>query len=329
MPKKSKISIFKRRQVSDTKIAILDIGSARLKLQIAEICKNKVKLILSEKYESQLAANVQKDKTLDVDFVENSFLAKLKLVSDKIKANQCTRVLVIGTHALRSVENSEEVLSIIKRVFKQINIIPPWVEGAIIHRWMSLVDDLEDFAFLDVGGGSVQLSFGSQQSEVYSVLSGTFTLEKLFQDTNEYSTETELEEMREYIVQELDKANIAKRRINFLYFGSNCMKSFIASAFKAGKIGYESIDKIPYAKFEELFNKIKGKEYSELGGFYPENKLFMHGADKALLNLMMVCKALNCYSITPTNESLSSALLHLMGELPDELTNFKLNISYI
>lgn len=310
-------------------IAIIDIGSVRIKLRIAKVNIEMIKEILQKKEDSQLTEHTNVHGIIDVDFINNSFIRKLTDFLQIIKENHCSKLIITGTHALRTAKNSIEILEILEKKIGKINIISSWEEGAIIYQRLLQSSNSDKFGFIDVGGGSVQLVFGKNKEDIYSIPTGAYSLQKEYQKNTKIASIDELNEMKKQIIREYTNLNLKQYELDYLYFGSNCMEDFTKSAFEKANIKISAYRNIHISKYEKLYEDIKGREYTEVYDYFPEDKMFMHGSDKALVNLLTVCEILNCELVTPTNEALSSALFYFASSKKHNSLNFNLTINSI
>lgn len=305
------------------KVAVIDMGSARTKVAIMQDLNGSV---LRLKDETNLSSHVNSGE-MDLSFIAGNIVPKLKEYIDKAKAYGCKRVLTIGTHVFRSSKNSAEAQAMIESVTGRLNVLDSWLEGAIFFSWMRKLTGKRNIVVMDIGGGSVQVANGDTKERVLSFNTGTFTLEKQFQHSKERATPEEISLMKAFIVgafkEKISDLNIGRH--DLVIMGSNCMEDFIRSAF--GKAQYDLSDDciLSLNEIKNLFSEISAKDYSSLSGFFPANKFFMYGADKALLNLTALCETTHTDKIMPTNESLSSALLNLLSLEPGELEKLSLH----
>lgn len=316
--------------VSMDNVAVIDIGSARIKYTIASFDSGKMQLI-KLKEEISLSANLSSTNILDEAFVENQLAEALLRFSDLAKEHHCKRLLTLGTHALRKAVNADNVITAIEKCVGKLNIIPAWLEGAVFYSHLKKQISGTAFGVVDIGGGSVQISFGDGEGDVYSMPTGTYSLEEMFQKRKDTCLADELDAMRAYIRGSLNSLNTPKAQLDVLVMGSSCMEDFMNSALKASNI----VDKKQFVNHlavnslntvNELLNEIKGKPYDSLERYYPDNKYFMYGADKALLNLLEICRLFNVNYVLPTNESVSTAIIGMLSRTPDMLEHY--GISY-
>jgi len=311
-------------------VAIIDVGSARLKVTISVGSKDNNK-ILKFKEETHLADYLN-DNVINEGFISTAFSDTLRKVKTIIEEHNCQKTVVIATHVFRTALNSGKVLSLLEPVIGNVNIIPSWVEGALFYTYMKQHFKNIEIATVDIGGGSVQISFGAREADVFSIDTGTFSLEKKFQKSDEFCSMDELEAMNEMIKKQL--SSIKMRDSSLIIMGSNCMLDFLNSALfemkvlnKDSKLIEGSI--IPISYLDSLLNELKTKKYIDLAKFYPGNPYFMFGADKAILNILEISKIFNVTRIAPTNESTSSALLKILQTNTNLLNEYRIKVNDI
>lgn len=312
-------------------VAIIDIGSARLKVTIS-IEQENVRKVIQHKGETHLSSHLSQDNIMDEVFINTSFTETLKEIALMIEENKCEKTVVLGAYVFRTAKNSEYFAKHIKKFIGEMTILEEWAEGAIFYSRIKEQLDIEDICVVDLGGGSVQISFGNAPQDIFSIPVGTFTLEKRFQKSKDISSDNELNAMREYVKSFLEE--IKKRNVDLLVMGSNCMLSFLSSALgivnlKQNNLMYEGLEVVPLSSIELFYNKIKSKKYDSLGNYFPENPFFMYGADKALLTLIEICSFLSVDKVLPTNESISSSLLEFLHNDPSKLADFKIKVNDI
>lgn len=309
-------------------VAIIDIGSARVKILVAVYHGDQLEVIrLTD--ETYLSNYLDKDNIIDECFIVEHLLEKLKEYIDFARQHGCKRLLTVGTHVLREASNADKVSMLIKNVVGELNILESWVEGALFYTLNKELFKTDNLCVVDIGGGSCQISLGDHRDTIHSMPIGTFTLEKRFQKEKEHCTIDELNTMRQYIKDCIIKEKIQKKQIDIFVFGSNCMQDFIESSLrKAGianaEVSFNNIKAVKIDSIISLFEKIKGKEYALLADYYPQNKMFMYGADKALIDLLEICNYFAVDIIFPTNDSLSTALVSMLSGDPKKLEKYKI-----
>ncbi len=167
--------------------AIIDIGSNSLSLVVYEK-SSRYAFHLIEKVRSRVRIGegaYERDGHLQEEAMDKAFgaLKDFLSVSENLK---CRKILCVATSALRDAPNKKVFLKRVSRELKlNIKIIDGKQEayfGAVAA--MNLLEPLESFTTIDIGGGSTELSF-VQEGKILETLSldlGTVRLKELFFD---------------------------------------------------------------------------------------------------------------------------------------------------
>jgi hypothetical protein len=314
-----------------SRIAIFDLGSARTKLLIASYRYDGSMEVKRYKEETSLAGELDNENLISKD-TENDFVAAVSRLAT-IAANANVDALIsVATDAFRRAKNSKALIQRLKNVVGDVSTLSPINEGLIFHASVKQTYSLsEEFCLLDIGGGSVQIVWGDSANQVNSIPTGTFKLESQFQSGNP-PTDNVYKAMQVYIRKEASSVIPNKLIINTLIFGSNCMEEFFLNALHTAKLitPDTKVGKaFPLYFVQDLFDKIKGRDYEKLNVFFPENPKFMFGADKALLNILVVSDLLSVKNVMPTNESVSTGLARLALMSPEMLYNFGVSMNIV
>ncbi len=167
--------------------AIIDIGSNSLSLVVYEK-SSRYAFSLIEKVRSRVRIGegaYERDGHLQEEAMDKAFgvLKDFLSVADNLK---CRKILCVATSALRDAPNKKVFLKRVSRELKlSIKIIDGKQEahfGAVAA--MNLLEPLESFTTIDIGGGSTELSFvqGGKIIETLSLDLGTVRLKELFFD---------------------------------------------------------------------------------------------------------------------------------------------------
>jgi hypothetical protein len=303
-------------------VAVIDLGSARTKMLLASRTNDGEFSVRRYKEETGAAGKLGQSNLLEGQAVEGLHATVNRLVALAYEAG-CRSSISVATDAFRASHNGREVIDGLEQLLGSISILDPQTEGLIFYSAIAeLLQGSESFCLLDVGGGSVQIVWGDSAERVKSIPTGTFRLERDFQKDSA-PTPSVYEQMRRYIEDHVKRALPEELRTPLVVFGSNCMEEFLTSAL-GGKNGgvarvKHELTRIPVGRIEKLFEEIKGRPYETLGGYYPANPFFMHGADKALLNLLVITSLLGAKEIIPTDESLGTAIARLALSAPQLL----------
>lgn len=166
-------------------IAICDIGSNSVRMNIIELDKLSGKTKIKDSYRSMLGlAGYIKD-----DYLTNDGRGKLLTVLREylFKANStlCDTFTVFATEALRKVSNSKDVLDYIKKNLG-IEIIILSGEDEAKYDNIAVNDEWKDklklpYYVLDMGGGSVELNLNEKDNISYSSIPlGSLVISKRF-----------------------------------------------------------------------------------------------------------------------------------------------------
>ncbi|MDR1026123.1 MAG: hypothetical protein LBL47_01865 [Lactobacillus sp.] len=310
-------------------VAVLDFGSARMKMRAMEHKENGETESFFYSDETHLATNVDENNTLPLDYFHNVFMEKVKHFIGLAKKHNCKKMLSIGTHIFRELKNADYVTKELEPYIGKINIISGETEGAIFYDLMKSKLDTPNFLLIDVGGGSVQM-IGEKGDACYSTPTGTFSLEKLYQKSKEKAEQSELSNMESHVSEAIDKVwKYEKNGYSLLVLGSSHMESLMnsmADFAKSEKVKKGYRKEFELTDFEEIYDEIKCQPYKSLAGYYPANPVMLGGVDKTLIHTITTAKKFNISKVLPTNESTSSALLELLAKKPEALVEKGLEI---
>ena len=295
-------------------VAIIDIGTLKTKFVIAKFDKNLRREIL------------YKDKKLtvigrDLDKTNNTIIKKsidkqveaLKEFMVKIKEYKVKSYRVIGTEALRRAKNSKEVLSIIEKITKVPTDILTHEDEARIY-FSVIANDLEgDLAVADIGGGSVQLIIGNKNSitSMHLLKTGVYYLQEKFGQTH-LPTKNDQDKAWEYVRLEVAKLHLKRNnKIKFVYGSTNIINFFKETGIKLKKTEYtiEHPYRSEITELMKLYSKLMPYTYEERMEFFPSEPYYMWGADKAIINVVALCQALEIKDVIPSNMNISDGLL--------------------
>lgn len=305
-------------------VAVFDLGSARVKLLTAMQSRDGKISFARFLKETHTAAGVT-----ETGVISQEAQAKLVTAVDNLvtvaKERGCDTVVAVGTDVFRRVR-SPELNDLLQDRLGPVTVLSPTIEGAIFYSAAAevLPNDIR-FCAIDVGGSSVQVAWGARPDQVVSMPTGTFQLEREFQPSP-IPNEAEYARMRHKIENYFRAAVDPELDLTTMVFGSNCMQAFLQAALavdgKGGILGQGDVLRTTLERLEELFAQIKGRPYEELSKYFPDNPDFMRGADKALLNVLVVGSILGTKWIIPTNESVGTAIARIALTDPGLLAVF-------
>lgn len=187
--------------------AVVDLGSNSVRLVVFEKTSRYAFHVLSEyKRKVRLGENAYNNgKVLQPEAMQRteSALAYFKEVAIKLK---CTKMLIVGTSALRDAPNSKDF---IKRIQKNLKLNIRCIDGRTESYLgglaaINLLSNIKNATTLDIGGGSSELCLikDGQIKDFISLDLGTVRLKELFYDKNKLN---ELESFLEPVLKSIPK----------------------------------------------------------------------------------------------------------------------------
>lgn len=296
-------------------IAILDIGSARIKLLIANQTGEgnfEYKKFSEETGLGKMLCG-ETNQEIITEY-QNRLRKDLNNLLKNIKAT--ATIKAIATEAVRNNADLYTVLKEFAEIIGEVEVLSPEKEANIFFSGVQLKlgdETLKNAVLVDVGGGSVQVIWrekGEVKSNSYPI--GTYSLENIFDIADKPLDDEMIKKISNYVRSLLVKNIPDNIRASKVVMGSNCIEDFFVSAMK--KSGGVIEDKQTHKQLElktvcGLLSEIKGREYKSVVEYYPANPVLMAGMDKALVIINEVAKCFGCTKIVPTNESLSTAMV--------------------
>ncbi|WP_378955655.1 exopolyphosphatase [Pelosinus sp. sgz500959] len=189
------------------RIAIIDLGSNSARLIIVEIYQNRAyNLIYHQKETIRLSQDADKSRQLQPDAMERAMVL-LQNFSNVCKLHQVTKILAVGTAALRNAENGSEF---VRAVQQETGIVIKIISGETEAKlgYIGAINTLSvtDAVLFDLGGGSIELTLikNRKAEKFISLPFGAVTLTERFNLQNKVS-ETQLNNLDKFITQQLDK----------------------------------------------------------------------------------------------------------------------------
>lgn len=242
------------------KIAAIDIGSNAARLLINEVKINNKK----PEFIKLNLLRIPLRLGMDVFTIgkigserEKMVIDSMKIFSDLMKIYKVDHYRACATSAMRDATNGNEIIEHVKETSGiNIEIISGDEEATLIYE-NHVAEGLDkDFAYLyiDVGGGSTELTFYENDKMVYEKSFNIGTIRLL----NNLVTEDNWKEMKEEIKENI----VSKRPIVAIGSGGNINKVFSMSKTKDGKPMSSSHLKKAYKEFNELSVEERMTKYS-------------------------------------------------------------------
>jgi exopolyphosphatase/guanosine-5'-triphosphate,3'-diphosphate pyrophosphatase len=169
-------------------IAIIDVGSNNIKLEIFEIRNDGNAIILfEEKFPARLGHDVFITGKLNQANIENA-IESLKQADRLIHQFNCRKTIALGTAAVRECDSSEFVAAAKKQARIAIRVISGIEEARLVYSGVKAHTDLKNGIYFlnDIGGGSTEISVCNDQTIYFteSLRLGTVRLHEMFAHEN-------------------------------------------------------------------------------------------------------------------------------------------------
>lgn len=249
------------------RIAFIDLGSNSVRFVIYEISKTgSYRLIYQEKNSVRLSENMWGSQKLTNEAMERS-LRSLKAFVHMAEAMEVDTIKAVATAAVRLAKNGD---IFIKTVKEQTGLDLECIAGEEEARlgFLGVINTigLKDFIIFDLGGASTEVTLVRDRhiTEVISLPIGALTLTGTYQKGEEY-TPKELEKMTK-AVRNVIKEHTWLRNVKLPLLGIGGTARNIAKMDQR-KLSYPIIKlhnyEIPYHRFHEIFEDVKGKSLEE------------------------------------------------------------------
>lgn len=152
-------------------VGFIDIGTNAVRLLVVRINSNfSYTTISQEKEVVRLGENEFKDGILRPEAMERAIFV-CKKFADLAKTYGATKIIAVGTSAIREAENQAEFLiELDTRTGLQVKVISGQEEARLVYLGISNGEDIGDkkTIFLDLGGGSTEITIGNQHEYFYT-----------------------------------------------------------------------------------------------------------------------------------------------------------------
>ena len=137
--------------------AVIDLGSNTIRMNVYRLRNGKFRLLFSKKATAGIVSYV-KDGRLNREGICEicSTLESFKKVLEHLQIEQCS---VFATASLRNIDNTEEVITQVKKkTGMKICLISGEEEGRLSFRGAAIQLSAEDGLFIDIGGGTTEVA---------------------------------------------------------------------------------------------------------------------------------------------------------------------------
>jgi exopolyphosphatase/guanosine-5'-triphosphate,3'-diphosphate pyrophosphatase len=200
-------------------MAAVDIGANSIRLKIARVVRKRLEVLHEDREVVRLGESVFRTGTLDPAAMELA-VRVLRRFQKAAQLHGVNRVRVVATSALRDATNASAFQHWVhSAVGWRVEVVSGVEEGRLIHLGVTANTRTSSRRVLlvDLGGGSCELtiSLKGQIEQIHSLPLGAVRLTRQFLQ-HDPPTQTELEQMRSYIREELGRLRreLIRRNIN-------------------------------------------------------------------------------------------------------------------
>jgi exopolyphosphatase/guanosine-5'-triphosphate,3'-diphosphate pyrophosphatase len=291
--------------------AAIDIGTNSCRLLIGENnYNNQIQIITRELKITRLGEGVDKQKKLNQKAV-NRVLSALKYYKNIIDEYNIDKTRLIGTSALRDVDNSYLLSKEAAKLGFELEIISGEKEAEL--NYLGAVDNLnDDFLLIDIGGGSTEFIWLSKTGISFESLNiGCVRLtERFISDPELPLKENEIREISNFVYNLLKSELNIKKTLSIKGVGGTITT---LAAVKMAMEDYSS-EKIEGAELyinelKELLNKFRKSDLndrSRLKGLQPKRADIIPAG---LIILLEILEYISSESLTVSDHDLLYGLL--------------------
>ncbi len=305
--------------------AVVDIGTLKVKTEIASInADGTLNRIYSSNNLTCFGVGIDENEGNIQEKYLNETIKELLRVRDVIKSYNVDSFKVVSTHALRRAKNREYVHEKMQKLSGlHIENISQEEEARLFFNAVirTFNNREQEYVVVDVGGGSVQVLLGSRDNLRVSHLmpTGAQVLHEEFvknpHEATSFSSEKDLEQMRQKIVSEL--VGLESGKSIPLVYGS----SIIIDVMKGINLYLEPHDGSathPYKTYSkylsEFIQQITPLTFQQRDKRYKNvQQGFMWGIDKGFLNILAISQHFSSPYIIPSNANIAQGIIYSMS----------------
>jgi exopolyphosphatase/guanosine-5'-triphosphate,3'-diphosphate pyrophosphatase len=301
------------------KIALFDLGSSALKLQIVEVNDENYRSIFSQKSETALNRGMDEKGMISeatIDLVADTFINCKKLVDE----HAVYASYIIATEALRKAKNKEALISRIAEIMHiGVHIVTQEQEAKLF--WLATTRDLKSeykapLITFDIGGGSVQICYGTKEkpSKIFTFPTGAVVLFDKF-IKHDPCLKEEFKQLKDFIIQQLDPVDFQGTKESIIIHGSSSIVTFYK------EVGF-NLDACQYSNSEQhqskitetqrMLDKILALPLEARRNLFPSRPTFMDMACIGLTYVTALAEKFNINFEVPTNKSIMDGIMHVI-----------------
>ncbi|MSN96162.1 Ppx/GppA family phosphatase [Campylobacter sp. FMV-PI01] len=255
------------------RVAVIDLGSNSLRMAIFERTSRLGFYILGEfKIKVRLAKGAyQNDGSITKESMDECFegLREFKKI---IKNYKATKILAVGTSALRDAPNSKTFINLVKKIGINLRVIDGDKEAYYGgFAALNLLNLKTSATTIDIGGGSTEFARIQDQKivETISINLGTVRLKEMFFDSGDFSG------LDEFIARLISEIPSRFKNENLIVIGGS-LRAISNAIMSELKYPLETVHAFSYKydKFSRFIDKISTAKISELDKFYIKKDRF-------------------------------------------------------
>ncbi len=185
------------------KYGIIDIGSNTFRLIIAEIKKDSYFIIDGFKESVRLSEGLDSNSMLSEEKMIYG-LKTLKMLVNYCRQSGCEEIRVVGTAALRKANNRDAFIQNAKRdIDITVELLPGEMEAEYDYVGSINSISLDDYLFMDIGGGSTELGLilDRQLTESISLPFGAVDLAEKY-NLRDKADEKDIKRLEKYLTEQ-------------------------------------------------------------------------------------------------------------------------------
>jgi exopolyphosphatase/pppGpp-phosphohydrolase len=309
----------------ETNYAVIDIGSLKTKLLIANIKRNNNIQIIKKDSKLTLMGDGLSKKSHRIK--AKSFKDTVMAIKEYLRIcdkNKVKKIKLVATESLRKASNLRKIL---EKFEKEISLKPLIItqeeEAKVFYK--AVMKDFksnQEVAISDMGGGSVQVLIGnkSKLKSIKYLPLGTYLLNtKMVKDNREdgKATDYELHKIRKFIKETILKSDIPKSiNIPLIYGSSNILDLFKFLKLKVSESDLSFSHPYQSKPYELLkyLSKIKNMTHIQREKAYPFQWGFMWGIQISFYNAYYLAKHLETKTIIPSNVNIAEGYILEMAK---------------
>lgn len=281
--------------------AVIELGTNSSRLLIAEIDNEQIKVLKKELITTRLGEGVDSDKRLNEEAI-NRGLEAIKTFKQKIIEQEVSRVKLVGTSALREVNNGDRFKELIqKETGYELEIISGKKEAELVYKGVNFYYDFNKFIIVDIGGGSTEFIWKTESDEEVNLKSiniGAVRLtERFIQDNKKVMGRNIIDEISLYVKETLRKELDILPDINNLIGVGGTITTLASILLKLDEYDYKAIHNyiLNYSeinKIMDILRKLNLNKRKNVKGLNPKRADIIIPGIIILLEIMKFLRTL-------------------------------------